>query len=322
MRYVTLPGTDLKVSRICLGTGALGSIVGRDESFALLDAYVQAGGTFLDTAHVYANWLPGERHQSEKTIGRWLRATGSHQRPIIATKGGHPDLASMATPRLSPAAIAQDLDESLDCLGMAPIDLYWLHRDDPQRPVESILEVLNAQIRAGKIRYFGCSNWQPERIRQAHAFAAAHGLQSFVASQIFWSLALPNPGALASDLAMMDEDAQAFYAQAGMGVLAYTSQARFFFSRAAVGGAASLPPALRRDFENAENLVRLAGAQQLATELGTTVAAIVLAFITSQATIGIPIIGPKTVAQLHESLAAPDLVLTPVQLQNLIAQAL
>jgi aryl-alcohol dehydrogenase-like predicted oxidoreductase len=320
MRYVTLPGTDLEVSRICLGTGALGSTVGRDESFAVLDAYVQAGGTFLDTAHVYADWLPGERHQSEQTIGRWLQANGPSRRPIIATKGGHPDLASMATPRLSPAEIVQDLDESLDCLGLAPIDLYWLHRDDPQRPVASILEVLNAQLRAGKIRYFGCSNWQPERIRAAHAFATAHGLQSFVASQIFWSLAVPNPGALASDLALMDAHAQAFYAHAGMGVLAYTSQARFFFSRAAVGGIASLPPALRRDFENAENRVRLARAQQLATDLGTTVAAIVLAYITSQAYVGIPIIGPKTVAHLHESLAAPDLVLTPEQLRYLTAQ--
>jgi aryl-alcohol dehydrogenase-like predicted oxidoreductase len=288
-----------------------------DRSFALLDAYVQAGGNFLDSAHVYSDWIPGERHRSEKTIGRWLKATGWRDRTIIATKGCHPDLASMSVPRLAPTDLATDLQESLACLGIDQIDLYFLHRDDPRRPVDEIIEALNEHVRAGRIRYFGCSNWSPERIQRAHAYAKAHGLHSFVASQLFWSLAVPNPDAFADDIAVMDDAAYSFYAQAELGVLAFTSQARFFFSRAAAEGVASLKPALRRDFENDTNLGRLERAQRLASELGTTVTAIVLAYLTSQPFTSIPIIGPNTVDQLQESLADSDLVLTPDMLHLL-----
>jgi aryl-alcohol dehydrogenase-like predicted oxidoreductase len=102
-----------------------------------------------------------------------------------------------------------------------------------------------------------------------------------------------------------------------MGVLAFTSQARGFFSKAAAGGVGSLEPELRRDFENDENLERLAHARQLARDLGTAVAAIVVAFITSQAVASVPIIGPQTLEQLHDSLAEPDLVLTPEMIHYL-----
>jgi aryl-alcohol dehydrogenase-like predicted oxidoreductase len=317
MRRVTLPGTDLEVSRICLGTDTLGSTVDRDASFGLLDAYAAAGGTFLDTAHVYADWVAGERHRSEKTIGQWLRASGLRDRMVIATKGGHPDLADMSTPRLSPAEIVADLDGSLECLGVDRIDLYWLHRDDSRQPVDRIVDTLDQQVRAGKIRYFGCSNWQPHRIRQAHDYAVAHGRRSFVASQVFWSLAVPNAGVFGDDIAIMDGAAYAFYAAAGMAVVAFTAQARGFFARADAVGVDLLKPELRRDFENDENVARLARARRLARDLGSSITAIVLAYIASRPLTAIPIIGPKTVEQLRESLAEPDLVLTPQMVRYL-----
>jgi aryl-alcohol dehydrogenase-like predicted oxidoreductase len=141
--------------------------VNRDDSFALLDAFVEQGGTFLDTAHVYANWAPGPRSISEKTIGAWLKATGTRDRLLIATKGGHPAPGHEPGSRLSPSDIVGDLDESLDFLGVERVDLYWLHRDDPNRPVGAMLEVVNEQARLGKIRHVGCSNWRPRRIRAA-----------------------------------------------------------------------------------------------------------------------------------------------------------
>jgi aryl-alcohol dehydrogenase-like predicted oxidoreductase len=87
MRYATLPGADLRVSSISLGTAALGSVVERAGSFALLDAFVQAGGTFIDTAHVYADWHGGERALSEKTVGAWLRASGLHDQAELHLAG-------------------------------------------------------------------------------------------------------------------------------------------------------------------------------------------------------------------------------------------
>jgi aryl-alcohol dehydrogenase-like predicted oxidoreductase len=186
VKYVSLPQTDLTVSRVALGSSMIGSRVDRDGSFALLDAFVEAGGTFLDTAHVYANWAPGPRSISEKTIGAWLKATGARDRLVIATKGGHPEPGQGRVSRLSPAEIVGDLDESLEFPGVDRVDLYWLHRDDLDRPVGEMLEVVNEQARLGKTRYFGCSNWRPNRIREAQTYAAAHNLRPFVACFVRW----------------------------------------------------------------------------------------------------------------------------------------
>ena len=317
MKYVTLPNTDLKVSNISLGTAALGTIVNADNSFAILNTYCEAGGNFIDTAHVYADWHGGERHMSEKTIRKWRDKFGPREQLVLATKGGHPDLATPLTPRLAPSQIIDDLNESLDCLGVEQVDLYWLHRDDPERPVAELVETMNDQLHSGKVRYFGCSNWRPERIRAAHEYATAHGLYSFAASQIHWSLAVPNPGAFASDHALMDNGSLNFYSTAEMGVVCYTSQARGFFNKAATGKVDALNPVLRHDFENAETLARLARAQTLASHLGTSVSTIVRAFITSQPFVAIPIIGPVSIAQLDDSLTDAALTLAPEMLRFL-----
>ena len=317
MQTKTIPNTDLQISNIGLGTAAWGSLVPADESFKLLDAYCAAGGNFLDTAHVYADWLGGERHKSEKTLGQWLKRGGNRARVVLSTKGGHPDLATPLIPRLSPEEIAHDLDESLACLGVHHIDIYWLHRDDPKRPVAEIMEPLHQQVRLGKVRYVGCANWQPDRIRAAQNYARQHGLTPFVASQVQWSLAVANPGAFASDHALMDADAQTYYASAGLGVACYTSQARGFMSKAAAVGVDFLKPELRRDFENAESVARLARAQALALRLNTTVSAVALAYITSQPFVAVPIIGPLDAKHLHDSLQGADLTLSPEMLRFL-----
>jgi aryl-alcohol dehydrogenase-like predicted oxidoreductase len=318
VKDLTLPQTDLTVSRVALGSSMIGSRVNRDDSFALLDAFVGAGGTFIDTAHVYANWAPGPRSISEKTIGAWLKATGLRNKLIIATKGGHPEPGNSRVSRLSPAEIVGDLDESLDYLGIDRIDLYWLHRDDLNRPVGEMLEVVNEQARLGKIRYFGCSNWRPNRIREAQTYAATHNLRPFVASQIFWSLAVPNPGVVAWDHAHLDDEAEAFYATAGMSVHAFTSQARGFFTKTSQGGLSSLSPNLRKDFENPTTLARLERAQQVAKEIGTSVTAVVIASIASRPFASVPILGCVTLDQLQDSLGDVDLTLSPERLRYLL----
>ena len=318
MRSLVLPGLPTMVSTIALGTAAFGSLVPPDQSFAMLDAFVDAGGTLIDTAHVYADWLGGERHLSEKTLGLWLKRRGRSDDVVVATKGAHPDLASPLVPRLSPSQIVHDLDESLQCLGVDRIDLYYMHRDDPTRPVVEIMQVLGHQVQLGKIAAIGCSNWQVARIAEAQAYARAAGLPMFVASQAFWSLAKPNPGAFASDHALIDDAALQFYAAQAMPVVAYTSQARGFFSKAAQGGVEALKPDLRAAFENAENVARLDRAKVLALDLGVTVSAITLAYLTSQTVAGIPVIGPMSMAQLHDSLGAADLRLTAEQTEFLL----
>ena len=122
MRYTTLPATDFAPSVICLGTGSFGTRIPQDQAFAMLDLFAELGGNFLDTARVYAAWLPGGTGASERTIGAWLKRRGMAGRVIVATKGGHPDLATMHISRLSPQEIAADVAASLDALGVATID--------------------------------------------------------------------------------------------------------------------------------------------------------------------------------------------------------
>ncbi len=321
MKTLTIPGLATPASRIALGTAAFGSLVPQAASFDMLDAFTEAGGTLIDTAHVYADWLGGEKNLSEKTIGAWLKRRGGSDGLIIATKGGHPDLATPLIPRLSPAEIVADIDASLARLAVERIDLYFLHRDDPSRPVEEIMAVLNSQVRAGKIAAIGCSNWQVPRIRAAQAHARAAGLTPFAASEAFWSLATANPGTFAADHALIDDTALAFHRAEGLPLLAYTSQARGYFSKAAEAGADALKPELKAAFDNPVNRARLAKAEAIARHHGVSVAAVTLAALTSGSTLGIPIIGPLNMAHLLASLGAADLQLDQHDLTQLFGTA-
>ena len=129
---------------------------------------------------------------SEKTIGRWMKARGNRNSVILATKGAHPDLSAMHIPRLSRSDITKDLEESLKYLGVDHIDLYWLHRDDPNRDVCEIIETMDALVNSGKIRYYGLSNWKLPRLEEALAYAQGKGIARPSGSQILWSLAEPN----------------------------------------------------------------------------------------------------------------------------------
>ena len=314
MNLTHLPGTDLDVFPISLGSTALGSTLDRAASFRLLDAYAEAGGNFIDTALVYANWLPIERSISEKTIGAWVRERHNRARMVLSTKGAHPELDSMHVARLSPAEITADLEASLRHLGVETIDLYWLHRDDPSRPVAEILATLNEHARAGKIRYYGCSNWRTPRIREAQDFARAHGLPGFAGNQMMWALAVIEPGRLADPtLAVMDDAMYQYHCQSGLLAMPYTSQAGGYFSKLAAGRVTN--PG--NPYDLPANQARLERIRQLSAETGLTLTQIVLGYLLSQPFASVPIIGPKSLAQLQDSLTAASVRLAPDQLNFL-----
>ncbi len=317
MRYRQIPGSDLNPAVIAMGTGSLGSAVDRETSFRLLDAYLDAGGNFIDTAKIYADWLPGERSASEKTIGRWLAARGNRSQVILATKGAHPRLATMDVPRLSSRQITADLEASLRHLGVETIDLYWLHRDDPARPVEDILGTLNRLAAAGKIRAFGASNWKLKRLKEAQAWAAKHGQQGFIASQVYWNIGQPDPERIADKtLVFMDLPAWRYHRDSGLAALAYTSQAGGYFIRRVRGEPVS--DQLLSIYHLAENEARIQRIQALARQTGLSPAQISLGYLTSQPFPGYAIVGCKTLAQLVDSLSAADVMLTPTQVESLV----
>lgn len=318
MIYKNISGTDLKASAICLGSSSFGSTVAKEAAFELMDMFFGEGGNFLDTANVYADWLPVEKSISEKTIGKWIKERGLRNKILIGTKGGHPNLSTMHISRMSKEEVIHDLDQSLNSLQTDYIDLYWLHRDDESRPVEYILETMNEQVKAGKIRYFGCSNWRVPRMEEARQYAAKAGMMYFAGSQVMWSLASPNTDSIKDKtMVAMDDGMLDYHKKTGLSVIPYGSQANGFFTKLESSDTTVMREGVRARYCNDENIKRLARIKKLASELSVSTGEIVLGYLTSQPFITIPVVGCKNIEHLKNSLRAGDLVLSPEMLDFL-----
>ncbi|MHB1357862.1 MAG: aldo/keto reductase [Anaerolineae bacterium] len=325
MRYQVLGRMPLSPSLVCLGGGPLGSAIPRESAFELLDAFAAAGGNWVDTAHVYAAWLPDGGGLSERTIGAWIKSRGVRQSFMVGTKGAHPLLSTMEISRLRPADITQDLNESLERLQSDYIDMYWLHRDDPSIPVGEILGILHEHLAAGRIRALGASNWTVARLQEASEYAARHHVVSFCASQIGWSLAQPNPvKSVYAGTLNMDISTMAYHLDSKLPVVAYSSQAGGFFggkySRASANDPVMAKSGIARNYFNDINFTRLERAQALATRLGQTSNAIAVAYLTNQPFAGFAITGCRTLEQVRDSCAAADVRLGPDDMAWLVAE--
>ncbi|HEX8234867.1 MAG TPA: aldo/keto reductase [Abditibacteriaceae bacterium] len=323
MLFTSIPQTSLQTSVLCLGTAGFGSDTSVDESFAMLDAFVEAGGNIADTAHIYAAWLPNGWGQSERTLGQWLRSRRP-QNFVVSTKGGHPPLESMEVSRLSAENIAHDLQESLDRLQLDSIDLYWMHRDDPAVPALEVIQALNQQLQTGRIRAIGASNWSVARVQEANLQAKQHGMTGFCASQVGWSLAQVNAAVRgAANTIQMDDETLRWHRQSGFAQIAYSSQANGFFATPLPKADAEMTPKQKKlapSYLNEENRARYKRAEELAAELGRTTNEVALSYIWSQSFPGVAIMGPRNLLQLTDSLRAADVRLTPQQIQFLEGQ--
>ncbi|MDK1118944.1 MAG: aldo/keto reductase [Anaerolineae bacterium] len=320
MRYVNIPHTELNPSRVCLGSNRFGTLIKEPNAFALLDTFLEMGANFIDTAHIYADWIKGaQKSASEKTIGKWLKRSGNRDRVVLATKGGHPSLSTTHLHRMSKDEITRDLNDSLTNLQTEVIDLYWLHRDATDVPVEDIIEIFNDQVQAGKIRYFGCSNWSVERISAANSYAQNNDLQGFVASQLWWSLAQPNRAALTSPESQVVfgiKEAE-FHRKSEMAIIPYSAQGKGFFSKLDKLGEKGLNDTDRDSFINDLNNHRSTQIKRLAKKYDVPVSHIVLSYLISQPFVTIPIIGSRTLDQLKDSLFAVNLILKSEEIANL-----
>ena len=311
MEYGSVPGLDKPISRLVQGT----IMVDEDDlpgSFALLDAVVDLGGNAFDTARHYGRG-------NEATVGRWVRERGLQDRVVIIGKGAH---HSPERKRVTPEDIAADLEESLRQFGLETIDLYLLHRDDPDVPVGPIVEALNEHQRAGKIRAFGGSNWTHDRLAAANAYAAAHGLVSFVASSPQCSLVeqidAPWPGCVSIG-GESGAAARAWYQRNQMAVITWSSLAGGFLSG---GFTRESPGALpeeaaeraRRAYGSEANYQRLDRARTLAGELGLTVPQIALAYLLAQPLNLFAIVGSENREEFAANVSAAAVRLSPEQM--------
>lgn len=319
LRREKLRGTDLNVSSLCLGTGPLGVKQTENESHRLLDAFVEAGGNFIDTARVYSDWVPGEKGRSERIIGDWMRDRGNGREMVIGTKGLHPELDKMEQSRVDPESARYDIEASLKALGVERIDLYWLHRDDPSQSVGSIIGFMNEFVREGKIRYLGASNWTPKRIKAANAYAEERGLQGFVANQPLFNLAAWNMKPFKDrTMVALDQEGFDFHKETGLPLVPFSSQAGGFFSKATTAEDGPDEEDLRKGRYGTEGNLKLADAvREMAEAKGCNANGIVLGYLRSLPFQIIPNVGANRVDQLKDSVEAVSVRLSEEEVNEL-----
>ena len=273
-----------------------------DQATSLLETFVAAGGTAIDTARSYSNGA------SEAAIGAWLRASGCRDDLTIITKGAHPGADGL--PRVTPDAIASDLAMSLEALQIDRVDLYLLHRDDPSQPVGPLVDTLNDARLASRIRAAGASNWSTARIVEAETYAVQREIAGFVAGSPNLALAVPSepmwPGCLS---VAGDPAALTWYRERQFPLFAWSSQASGFFS-----GRFSPDDVtdrhMARVYFRKDNWERLRRSRELSARRRCTPTQIALAWVLHQAFPTFALIGPRTVAELNDCLGALDVELT------------
>lgn len=305
MRYKTLKTQDgmLNISNIAIGSAVKMGGLSKRELFELYDMYVDAGGNCIDTARAYGGGI------AEQLVGEYIRIRGNRDKVLISTKCCN--VAEDGSPRLTRAVMEEELHTSLKTLSVEHIDIYWLHKDDEDTPVEIIVDFMNEVLRCGKIGTFGCSNWHVDRIAAANAYAKQTGQRGFAVSQIQWNLAESKEEYFRQFTSvLMDEKAYGWYLENKMPVFAFSPQAQGFFSKAAAGGLEVLNDMLKKFYVNPNNWVRLERVKALAAERNVPVSVPVLAYLINNKLPCIPVFGTTSKKTLLETLQASDFEMT------------
>ena len=307
MRYLRVGGTELDVSGLCLGAMLFGADICESESFGQMDCFFERGGNFFDTARVYSDWVAGEKGRSERVIGNYLAERKNRDSWVIGSKGGHHHLSTPEVPRLEREKLADDIEDSLKALRTDYIDLYYLHRDNVDIGVEEIISWMNDFVAMGKIRYFGCSNWRVERIREAQQYAAGSGQMGFCANQPLWNVGCYSMKPQADGtMAVMDKETIEFQRETQLAAIPYSSQAAGFFSKLASGDES----ATRSGYASETNLSLFATIKKLAGKYGVPVSQIVLSYLISQPMAVIPVFSSSSIEQLEDTISGAEIELS------------
>ena len=301
MRYVTVPDVPRPVSRLTLGSAVFPSLE-QAEVNDLLDAWVEGGGTMIDTARIYGG---GE---SDRKLGEWLGA-GNRERLMVLGKGCHPDADGS---RMTVADLQSDITESLKALQTDHIELYMLHRDDPAVPAGEIVDWLHEQRQAGAIGAFGGSNWSVARVREANAHAEKRGIAGFAATSNYFGLATANEDFWPAVVLIGNEERD-WYAETGTVNFAWSSLGRGYFAGKADGPDADANVA--RVYANEVNAARKVRAEELGTRRGLTGIQIAGAYAVNQPFPAVALVGAESAAEARAAAAAGDIELTAAEIR-------
>ena len=305
-----LGASSLHTPRLCLGGNVFGWTADKAASFAVLDAFVDAGGTLVDTADAYSAWVPGHKGgESETVIGEWLKTSG--KTVGVATKVGM--LPSAAGEKLHPARIAEACDASLRRLGVEQIALYYAHQDDDATPQEVYMEAFAKLVAAGKVAVLGASNFHAARLKSANDIARAAGQPHFQALQPEYNLVSRHK---------FEGELQDYCVEYNIGVLPYYGLASGFLTgkyRSSDDLGKSVRGGRMTAYLEGKGLPVLKAMDEVAEETGATLAQIALAWLAAQPGVTAPIASATSVQQLEELLPAMDLTLNAAQLDKLDA---
>lgn len=300
MDWRKLGSTGISIAPIMFGGNVFGFTVDRERSFELLDAFVDAGFNSIDTANTYSRWVEGnEGGESETIIGAWMAERGNREEIIVATKVGH-DMGQCGR-GLSKAHIVQEVEASLQRLQTDYIDLYQAHCDDPDTPLEEVLEAFDGLMKSGKVRAIGASNYEAPRLREALDLARENDLPRYVTLQPHYNL---------YNRANFEAELQPLCLKEALGVLPYFPLASGFltgkyrsksdFSKSPRGGGMG-------KYLNERGLKILQALDTVASAYGTTPAAVALSWVMHQPSIVAPIASATKISQLKDFSVATRL---------------
>jgi aryl-alcohol dehydrogenase-like predicted oxidoreductase len=302
MKKRKLGRSDIEVSPLAFGGNVFGWTADESMSFRLLDAFVDAGFSLIDTADVYSHWAPGNKGgESETIIGKWLQRGGRRDRVVIATKVGNemgPDRKG-----LSKQYILRAVEDSLRRLQTDTIDLYQSHSDDPETPLEETLEAYEQLIREGKVRVIGASNYDAKRLDQALQISGQHGFPRYECLQPLYNL---------YDRAGFEKELEPLCRKQGVGVISYFSLASGFLTgkyRSVEDLADRARADMVKKYFDERGLRILAALDKVARQRGLTPVKIALAWLIAQPSITAPIASATSLEQLQELIEATDVEL-------------
>jgi aryl-alcohol dehydrogenase-like predicted oxidoreductase len=299
--HLVIQDTDLKVSRIVLGTANAGLAWDGSDALNILNTYIDRGGNVIDTARIYSDWVEPEIGRSERVIGDWLRQRGRHDDLVIMTKGAHPRLDMMTVSRLSKAEVEADLNLSLKALSIDCIDIYCFHRDDVSRSVEELIETMESVRQAGKIRYYACSNWSVQRMEQADAYCARMGYRGFVLNQALYNYAssamkpFPDKTMVTVDRSMLQ-----YHAGNPRNVLAaYMSLSSGFFHALQKNGREAVE---NSPYYTSRNLDLFEKVKMIAADHHTDITQVLIGFVLTRKPEMLALIGARNLEQLEAAM--------------------
>ncbi len=302
MKMRRLGNSDLKVSPLMFGGNVFGWTANEAMSFKLLDAWVDAGFNFIDTADYYSRFAPGNvGGESETILGKWLNRNGNRDKVIIATKVGMemgPHKEGLSRPYIMRA-----VEDSLHRLNIDYIDLYQSHKDDPETPLDETLEAFGELVKHGKVRYIGASNYSPERLRLALKLSTEHGFPKFQSLQPIYNL---------YDRFVYEGELESVCVENELGVISFYSLAAGFLA-GKYRDQESIEKSARKirveKYWNERGWKILDVLDRVAANLSSTPGKVALAWVMARPSITAPIVSATNLNQLHDIFEATQLKL-------------